>query len=209
MYIFVFQNFRHRMSERTLRMRRMNASSTYGQFDLRLLRKCLKSDYQIEGFAVSDLHKLLYRIDLQSLLPGHCLTITTPQSAIWVKLNHESVGHPGLDYHSCYNEVDLDYITSEVVLSEELQTKISNCTNERYQLISLERAHQVFMGNELKFNTINKNIISSVQKQNSILTAEIGRLDEEYTRLFNEKVNTKKRVTDYMVGRRLSVAPKA
>lgn len=136
-YLFLYQNYKHQLN--SWDHRRKNLSSTYGQFDMPMLRKSLKDRFVLHGHGTHPLHKLTSTLGLEDKFLGHVVEIEDPKIAVWLKLNYDHISRKDhnygqeLKYIGCYQDVKVEELQPIIDQVREVEREISTLTAERHR----------------------------------------------------------------------------
>ena len=151
MFLFRYQNFRHTLP--SWDSRKKNLDSTYGQFDMPMLRKSLKDKFTLWGHGTHPIHKLMNVIGYTDKVLGHFVAIEDPKIAVWLKLNYDHITRAT---HN--NGRELTYMDSFKNLDDdEIKEMHERATiNRRQQSDLYNESHRIRNLNEtiLRFNSI-------------------------------------------------------
>ena len=168
MYLFVYKNWKHRLTRWD--HRKKNLSSTYGQFRLDFLRSGLKGNYTLYGCGEHPYQKILsaFNIDDHPLL-GHIIEIKDPKLAVWLKLNFDQIFKDRtMEFSASYGPFDEFPIDERIKALNETYSKINNCSEQRRTIDSLT--------NSLRYYNQSSNMKVSMFDEISL---RAGHLNEE------------------------------
>jgi hypothetical protein len=139
MYQFLFQNEKHRMN--AYDYRRKNLSSTYGQFELKDMRKILKGDLTIHGHGAHPIYRFLAQHQMDHHFTGHVIEVSDVKMAMWIKLNNEQLTKGSLRYAGSFQDL-----------------KIQSLESFGKDLTSLSREKLVISQKRIKVNDVIRNL---------------------------------------------------
>ncbi len=148
MYLFVYQNVKHQMT--IYDPRRKNLASTYGQFDMTMLRRALKDRFTLWGHGTHPLQHLLNQLDMGDRLVGHIIVIEDPKIAVWLKLNYDRISRKihnhgrELEFKGSYKDVKVDELEPLVAEAKEIRKQMSLNNAERQRVRMMRDSVQRF-----------------------------------------------------------------
>ena len=137
MYLFVYKNWKHRLSKYD--HRKKNLASTYGQFRLDFLRSGLKGNYTLYGCGEHPYQQLLssHYIDDHPLL-GHIIEIKDPKLAVWLKLNFDQIFKDRtMEFSASFGPFEDLSISENIKALNAVWLKINETTSQRSTIENL------------------------------------------------------------------------
>lgn len=208
-YLFLYQNYKHQLQ--SWDYRRKNLSSTYGQFDMPMLRKSLKDRFVLHGHGTHPLHKLFYSLGLEDKFTGHVVEIEDSKIAVWLKLNYDHIsrkdhnyGHE-LKYIGCYKDVKVEDLEPQIAQVANVGQRITALESERQRLRMLnDTVTRAITGGDTQYPNLPAKSFEGMLSLSNTIDATMNIINNKLNLLDIERKDIKREALNYLDDHRLS-----
>jgi hypothetical protein len=182
----------------------IDRSSTYNQLELDVIRKAIKTRWEVHGFGTQRYQQSIWDLEtragkssppghLHHYMNGHIITVETAPDVMWFRLNHENVSKNRCKMIEIYRDLDFDWIDKEKEKFNKLhaivtgrQQMISQLTNAEYNIKkTIDSATGSGIQLDDMFLEINGQFDKCVQKYKKELAREKDRMDKQSKKIFD------------------------
>lgn len=182
----------------------IDRSSTYNQLELDVIRKAIKTRWEVYGFGTRSFQTSIWDLEtkagkippaghIHSYMNGHIITVETAPDVMWFRLNHENVSKNRCQMIEIYRDLDFDWIEKEKVKFMELYTEfhtrnsvMNGINNAQYHL---RKVYKEANEKEVKltddFLSVNSLFDNCQEEFKKIVIKDKERMDRQSKKIFD------------------------